>query len=189
MNTNRKWSVNVENLFDFVNDKIKDGAITKANAFREYCESYSLPEHVVRNTYYKVAKDRGFSQPDYPLITLVPDISEEVDTIEMEQQDSLSVLSEIINLSEQTGVRVEPLFEALLPLFRGLVANNKEDLQKRYDILADELVMFKREREETEKHVESINIIFSEFMKLPSLKKIGNLEQFCYDVKAILEKI
>jgi ABC-type transporter Mla subunit MlaD len=105
------------------------------------------------------------------------------DIIEVEPQDTLSVLSEIINISETTNIKIEPVFEALLPLFRQL---GKEEA---VGGLEEENEKLRLQLDQANQFVLNINNLLTEFEKLPSLKKIGNLENFCGDLKKIVSGV
>lgn len=180
-----KYVVDMEELFEYITDRIRDGKTTAMKAIAEYGELSDLPESKVRQTYYKMrAKSQRSKLSEGNVISVIPESNES-------KSDIMTVLSGIIEMSEKAEVNLEPILEALLPLFKAAV---KSDDNAKIETLEFELSLTKTKCENLtkevmamKKHVVKLDNYLDDFLHLPSLKKIGNLEDFTNHLKILVD--
>jgi hypothetical protein len=211
-----KYYVDRKDVLDYVKRRLNEGA-NKSKAFDEYCTKHNLPIYIVRQNYYKALDkyDIDSNVIDIPFKEVIntitsggnlPDkIVSENPTIQSTQPEdnTLETISQLVELGESTNIDLTPILTALLPLFKAATKSEDSSIfdqemerlsnenKELYDMLQEEEKKtsdIKTELEEMRQHVEALDGYLDEFLKLPSLKKLGKLEDFTYNLKILVDK-
>jgi hypothetical protein len=162
----KKWFVNHRELYDYISDMVKEGKTAK-EAIEEYSELSQLPVHRVRTSYYDIKREELGKQ----LKTI------DVEPIKNDPEDIVQVVGKIVRLGQEAKIDVEAVLRSLVPLFEAAVSKDKDE----------QIKALEGQLQELKEQYSKVNDRISEFLRLPSLKKFADLEDFTHDIKYMVD--